>query len=339
MGLTDLREILVRKEKNLEELEGKHAVDAFNALYQFLTSIRQPDGTPLMDSQGRITSHLSGLFYRTCSLLEKNILPVYVFDGEPSELKKRTIAERRERKKEAEEQRIKALKEGRVEEAGRLAQRTASLSKEMVDESKKLLEAMGVPFVQAPSEGEAQCAFMAQEKVVDSACSQDYDALLFGAPLLTRNLTIAGKRKLPFRNQFIEVSPEQIFLQENLDSLGITREKLVWIALFCGTDFNEGIYGIGPKKALKLVKESSSLEEALKKAKAEADWIDVLEFFLKPPTTKVEASNLVFREPDKQKLTEFMLSREFSQQRIENALARAFKEPVNSSQKGLGSWC
>jgi len=335
----DLRDIVIRHERTFEQLEGKCAVDAFNALYQFLTIIRQPDGTPLMDSKGRITSHASGLFYRTCSLLEKNIVPIFVFDGEPSELKKRTIAERVERKIEAEEERKKALEAGDIERAGIMAQRTARLTPKMVDESKELLQLLGLPFVQAPSEGEAQCAVMAGEGVVKYAASQDFDALLFGAPRLMRNLTIAGKRKIPRRNQFMEVVPEEIVLQESLDALGITRQKLVWIGILSGTDFNLGIRGIGPKKSLKLVKEHDSMRAILAQLKQEIDFEEIERLFLHPPSVKVSAKELILKEHDKPGVLRFMCDeRDFSQERVENALARAFKEPLDKKQGTLKEW-
>ncbi len=260
-----LKPILVKHERTLDELSGTYAVDAYNVLYQFLTIIRQPDGTPLLNSKRQITSHLSGLFYRTCSLLEKNVTPIYVFDGEPSPLKAKTIAERVAAKAEAEELMKKARDEGRLEEAARLAQRTARLSRDMVKDGQRLLDAMGLPWVQAPSEGEAQCALMAQRGVVDAAASQDFDALLFGAPKLVRNLTFSGRRKLPQRNMYVTVQPESYDLQENLAALGLTREQLVWAGILIGTDFNEGVLGIGPKKALKLVQGCKTTDEVNQK--------------------------------------------------------------------------
>ncbi|MBI2445812.1 flap endonuclease-1 [Candidatus Micrarchaeota archaeon] len=256
-----LKPILVKHEHPLDELAGTYAVDAYNVLYQFLTIIRQPDGTPLLNSKREVTSHLSGMFYRTCALLEKNVTPIYVFDGEASPLKAKTIAERVAAKVEAEELLRKAREEGRLDEAARLAQRTARLTRPMVREGQRLLDAMGLPWVQAPSEGEAQCALMAQRGVVDAAASQDFDALLFGAPKLVRNLTFSGRRKLPQRNMYVTVQPEVYDLQENLSALGLTREQLVWAGILIGTDFNEGVLGVGPKKALKLVQGAKSTDE------------------------------------------------------------------------------
>ena len=161
MGV-DISDIIEAKEIEMEDIKNKSiAIDGYNTLYQFLSIIRQPDGTPLMDEKGRITSHLSGLFYRTVNIMEAGIKPVYVFDGKPPELKQKTLEERNERRKISEEEWKKALEEGDVEKARLYAQASSRLTKEMVEDSKKLLDLMGVPWVQAPSEGEAQAAYMA----------------------------------------------------------------------------------------------------------------------------------------------------------------------------------
>lgn len=338
MGARDLKEILESEQAKIEELRGRLAVDAYNAVYQFLSTIRGPDGSPLTDSHGRITSHLSGLFYRSCSLLEKGVQPVYVFDGKPSELKARTIAGRIEKKMEAEELMKKALEEGRLEEAARLAQRTSHLTKEMVVECKTLLELMGLPFVQAPSEGEAQCAAMASQGLVSAAASQDFDALLFGAPILVRNLTLAGRRRLPRSNATVEVFPERYYLKPNLERLGLKREQLIWIGLLCGTDFNEGVRGIGPKKGLKLVQENKTLKAVCEKTGQDyASFKEVEGLFLKPNVSRV--GKLEFGEPNREKIIGFMAGeRDFSEERVSNALARAFNQPLDSSQGTLKRW-
>ncbi|MEM5870583.1 MAG: flap endonuclease-1, partial [Candidatus Aenigmatarchaeota archaeon] len=253
MGV-QLRDILEAKEVDLETLKGRIiAIDAFNWLYQFLSSIRQIDGTPLMDIKGRITSHLSGLFYRTANLLEAGIKPVYVFDGEKPKFKKYTIEKRKEIREEAKEKWEKALERGDIEEAKKMAQRSGELNEEMIEESKELIRAMGLPIVQAKSEGEAQCAIMCKNGDVNFSASQDFDSLLFGSPKMIRNLNITGKRKVGGKE--VKISPEIIDLEENLNRLGITREQLIIIGILVGTDYNPGgIKGIGPKKALELVK-------------------------------------------------------------------------------------
>src|SRR5439155_4491383 len=222
----DLSDVVPKQGRKLADLQGKViAIDAHNALYQFLSSIRQPDGTPLKDKRGRITSHLSGLLYRSANLAESGIRPVYVFDGKPPELKRATIEERKERKVKAEAEYKEAVADGDEAKMLTKAQQTSYLSPEMVADSKRLLDALGLPWVQAPSEGEAQAAFMAQKGDVWAASSQDFDALLFGAPRLVRNLAVTGKRKLPGKSVWVDVEPELIELDAALQEPDITREQ------------------------------------------------------------------------------------------------------------------
>ncbi|MFH1750715.1 MAG: flap endonuclease-1 [Candidatus Micrarchaeota archaeon] len=337
MGVA-IGDIITTKKMTFDEIRGKIAIDAYNALYQFLSIIRQPDGTPLMDSQGRVTSHLSGLFYRTCNMLEKGLQPIYVFDGPPSELKKRTLAERREKKQLAMEEFERAKELGKEAEMKVYAQQTTKLTKDMAEEGKRLLQLLGIPALQAKSEGEAQCSQMCREGLVQAAGSQDYDALLFGTPVLLKNLTIAGRRKLPRKNIFVEVVPERIELQPNLDALGITQQKLIWIGILAGTDFNKGVHGIGAKKALKLVKEFDSFEAITQKLGKDLDYKPVEELFSKPDVASVSEKEIEFKEPDRDKLMEFMLERNFSADRVQAALQRAFKEPFGTRQSNLSKW-
>ncbi|MEM2342950.1 MAG: flap endonuclease-1, partial [Sulfolobales archaeon] len=313
MGV-DLRELIpdkaVRTINDLRELYGKViAIDAYNALYQFLTAIRQPDGTPLMDLKGRVTSHLSGLFYRTVNLMEACIKPIYVFDGKPPELKSREIAQRSLIKNEALIKYKDALERGDIETARRYAQISSKLTNEMVEEAKELLSAMGVPWVQAPSEGEAQAAYMTLKNVSWSTASQDYDSILFGSPRLIRNLTISGKRKLPKKDIYVEVKPELIELNTLLSSLAITREQLIDIAILLGTDYNpDGVKGIGPKTALKLIKTYGSLEKVLKilpEAQFPVDPLKIREFFLNPPVSNEYKVEWV--EPDEKRVKELLV--------------------------------
>jgi flap endonuclease-1 len=227
VGVTELGKLIgkeVRREIKLESLAGRYIVlDAYNALYQFLASIRQPDGTPLMDHAGRITSHISGLFYRTINLLEAGIKPVYVFDGKPPEFKLAEIEERKKIKEKAIEEAIKAIKEGRRDEAVKYMKRAVFLTSEMVEDAKKLLSYMGVPWVQAPSEGEAQASHMAKKGHCWAVGSQDYDSLLFGSPRLVRNLAVSPKRKVG--EEVVEVSPELIELDAVLKALRLKKQR------------------------------------------------------------------------------------------------------------------
>ncbi|MCX8185719.1 MAG: flap endonuclease-1 [Sulfolobales archaeon] len=348
MGV-DLRELIpdkaIRVINDLKELHGRTvAIDAYNALYQFLTAIRQPDGTPLMDSAGRVTSHLSGLFYRTINLVEVCIKPIYVFDGKPPELKSREIAQRSLVKDEALVKYKQALERGDLESAHRYAQMSSRLTNEMVDEVKELLSAMGIPWIQAPSEGEAQAAYLTLRNSSWSTASQDYDSLLFGSPRLIRNLTISGKRKLPKKDIYVEVKPEVIELNTLLNVLDISREQLIDIAILLGTDYNpDGVKGVGPKTALKLIKTYGSLDGALKalpEARFPVDPLKIKEFFLNPP---VVADYIIeWGEPDKELIKEVLISRhDFSEDRVNAALERlmkAFKECIKSRVRGLDAW-
>ncbi|MCA6212842.1 flap endonuclease-1 [Thermococcus bergensis] len=337
MGV-QIGELLPRKELELENLNGrKVAIDAFNAIYQFLSTIRQRDGTPLMDSKGRITSHLSGLFYRTINLMEAGIKPAYVFDGKPPEFKKKELEKRAEAREEAQEKWEEALARGDLEEAKKYAQRASKVNEMLIEDAKKLLELMGIPWVQAPSEGEAQAAYMASKGHVWASASQDYDSLLFGAPKLVRNLTITGKRKLPGKDVYVEVKPELIVLEEVLKELNITREKLIELAILVGTDYNPGgIKGIGPKKALEIVKYSKDPLAKYQKM-SDVDLYAIKEFFLNPPTT--DEYKLEWKMPDEEGILKFLCDEhDFSEERVKNGLERLKKAVKAGRQFTLDSW-
>lgn len=326
MGV-DLADLVPRTKTTLEELSGKtFAVDAYNALYQFLAIIRGPTGAPLMDRQGRVTSHLSGLLYRTTNLAERGIRLTYVFDGKPPTLKEVEIKRRRAIKEEAVVKYEAALAKGQVEEARKYAQATASLKDMMVEDAIKLLTHLGVPYVQAPSEGEAQAAHMATRGDVWAAVSQDFDSILFGAKRLVRNLAISGKRKLPMREAFVQVDPETLTMDDALRELQLTREQLIDLGILIGTDFNpDGFKGIGPRTALKLIKEHGSID-SIAKSNPEFHPPPELErirnIFLRPEVT----SNypLQWKEPDVDQLVEFLCGdRDFNEERVRIAVAKA----------------
>jgi len=325
----NLRDLVPKTIVRLEDLSGRSiAIDAYNALYQFLAIIRQPDGTPLKDSTGRITSHLSGLLYRTSNLVEMGIKPVYVFDGIPPTLKEVEIKRRMKVKEEALVRYEKALKEGKIEEARVYAQATSRLKDYMAEDSKRLLDLMGIPWVQAPSEGEAQAAHLVKRGGADYCASQDYDSLLFGAPKFIRNVTISGRRKLPSKNIYIEVVPEVVELENVLKECGITYEQLVDVGILIGTDFNpNGIEGLGPKTALKLIKEHGTLENALphlKNAEFPAEPQRIREIFLNPKVT--DDYTVEWREPDVEGVIGFICrQRDFSEDRVKKALEKMQK--------------
>ena len=300
------------------------AIDAHNVLYQFLSSIRQRDGTPLKDSKGQITSHLSGLFHRTANMIEAKIRPVYVFDGKPHPLKAKTLEERRKRKEQAEKEWKEALKAGDLEKARSKAQQTSRLTDEMIDQSKELLEALGIPFIQAPGEGEAQASIMVKKGDAFAVGSQDYDCLLVGSPVLIRNLTSSGRRKLPGKEAYAKVFPRQIRLKSNLKTLGITHKQLVDMAILIGTDFNDGIWGIGPKKSLKLIKKNGNIENVIatidsENAPSSEEIKEIRKIFLKPDV--IDDYELVWNAPNSEKVIKILCdNHHFSKERVEPLL-------------------
>ena len=344
MGLSELRELIkpVIKNVTLNELSGKTvALDAFNALYQFLSAIRQPDGTPLMDSKGRITSHLSGLFYRTKNLLEYGIRVIYVFDGKHPEFKKKEIQIREEIKRKMEEKYKRAIELGIKEDLKKYAQGTSRLTPEMVNDAKELLTAMGVPWIQAPSEGEAQAAYLAKKGIANFTGSQDYDSLLFGSPRVVRNLTITGKRKV--RGREVEIFPEIIELNQVLEHLKLTQDQLIWLALLVGTDYNpEGIPNIGLKTAYSLVKSTNDPEKLFNYVKWDRyypniDWRELIEFFKDPPV--IEVDDVEWGEPDEEKIMKILVDdHDFNPDRVKKAIEELKKAMRSGTQKSILSF-
>jgi flap endonuclease-1 len=319
-----MADIIPEQTTTLDNLSNKTlAVDAYNALYQFLAIIRQPDGTPLKDRRGRVTSHLSGLLYRTTNLAERGIKLSFVFDGKPPELKDAEIQRRRRIKEEAVIHYEEALREGKLKEARTYAQATSSLKDIMVEDAKKLLDALGVSWVQAPSEGEAQAAFIASRGDVWAVASQDHDSLLFGAPRMVKNLAITGRRKLPRRNTYVEVEPRVIELARVLHALSLTREQLIDVGILIGTDFNpDGVKGIGPKTAVKFLREHGNLESVKDLGVAAPLDVDrIRTIFLKPNVT-IDYS-LTWKQPDEDKVVAFLCGEhDFSEDRVRKALSR-----------------
>jgi len=337
----DLADIIPEEAITLDSLSGKTlAVDAYNALYQFLAIIRQPDGTPLKDKRGRVTSHLSGLLYRTANLAERGVRLAFVFDGKPPEMKTSEIRRRRKVREEAKAHYEVALKEGRLEEARTYAQATSSLRDAMVEDAKNLLDALGVAWIQAPSEGEAQAAYVATRGDVWGVASQDHDSLLFGAPRMVKNLAITGRRKLPRRDVYVEVEPKLIELTKVLTDLSLSREELIDVGILIGTDFNpDGVKGIGPKTALKLIHEHHSLD-ALKPKEptipGPANIESIREIFLKPNVT----SNYLLKwsEPSVERVVEFLCGEhDFSEDRVRKAVTKMTK-PSATAKTTLESY-
>ncbi|MDR0900683.1 MAG: flap endonuclease-1 [Methanobrevibacter sp.] len=321
------KDIISPEKINLKDLDGKAiAIDGANTLYQFLSSIRQRDGTPLMDNKGNITSHLSGILYRTAAIVEKGIKPIYVFDGKPSEHKEDTVEARREVRAEAEKKWKEALEKGDEEEARKFATRSSRMSPYIIDSAKKLLELMGIPYVQSFGEGEAQASYMVKKGDAWAVASQDYDCLLFGSPKIIRNLTISGNLS----------DLEYLELKKVLYSLNLSREQLIDVALLVGTDFNPGIKGVGSKTGLKIMK-NSSLEEYLKEKDENLGLPTqkLRNIFLNPEINP--DYDIKWKSVDKEGIINFMCTEhDFSPERVEGAIKKM--EKLNTTQKSLEDW-
>jgi len=345
MGL-NIREIIPSREIEIEDLKGKLVcVDAFNTLYQFLSSVRQPDGTPLMDDKGRITSHLSGIFYRNINLLSDGIKLVYVFDGDAPDLKVKTYKKRQGERELARERYEEAKQEEDLDKMKRYSSQLIRLNNEIIEESKELLEAMGIAVVQAPSEGEAEAAYLCKiKKEVYASASQDFDSLLFGAPRLIRNLTLARRRKTI--SGFVEVKPEFIELDKVLNFLEINLDQLICLGILVGTDYNpKGIPGIGQKKALQIVKKFKQpvlifkeVEEKILSLKEEDrfDWKEIFELFHKHKVVDVDFK---FKKINEKKIREILVEKHnFSEERIEKQLEKLREIVEKGKQKNLDKW-
>lgn len=322
------KDIVSPEEINLKDLNGRTiAIDAYNTIYQFLSGIRQRDGSPLTDDEGRVTSHLSGILYRTSSIVDQGIKPIYVFDGGPSEYKSKTVEARLAVREEAREKYEAAKAAGDMEEARKYGMRSSRMSEYIIESSKELLTYMGVPYVQAKGEGEAQGAYMVQKGDAWAVASQDYDCLLFGAPRIIRNLTLSGGLS----------NLEYLELEKVLSEIDLTREQLIDVALMVGTDFNEGIHGIGAKTGLKLIRNNTLEDVLVQKGITDVPYEpdELRNIFLKHEINP--DYDIKFKKVDIEKICEFMCEEHgFSQNRVLNVCDKMKK--LNSTQKSLDSW-
>jgi flap endonuclease-1 len=335
---TQITSLLESEEISFDQLKGKVlAIDAYNILYQFLSSLRMPDGTPLKDSKGNITSHLNGLFLRSMKLMKFGIKLIFVFDGKHPELKANEIKRRKEAKEIAYSKLQDAISEKDTDAMKKYSMQTTSLTKDMVNEAKELLNYLGIPYVDAPSEGEAQAAYMVKKGDADYVVSQDTDALLFGAYDVIRNLTISQKKKKISTLSYDTIKPQNFNLSHNLNHLGIDQDKLIILSILVGTDFNPGgIKGIGPVKALKAIKETDNYDELFEKFEwskyFDYSWKEVYNIFKNIPVTN--DYELKWKEINKQKIIELLCdTHDFNKERISKELD-SFKEK-DTSQKGL----
>lgn len=338
MGL-NLKDIAIREKTTLEAFGSRVvAIDAYNAIYQFLSTIRGSDGMPLSDIRGNVTSHLSGLLYRNTNFLSLGIKPVWIFDGKPPSLKSAEIERRKMAKTDAAVKYERAIAEGNMEEARKYAQQTTSMKDWMVSQSKELLELFGIPHIQAPSEGEATAAHLTTTEHAWVSASQDYDSILFGARRLVRNFTSSSKRKVPNRNFYVVVEPELILMDRVLKSTELSRPQLVDVGILIGTDFNPGgLSRIGPKTALKLIKKHSRLEDVpqIQEALAGVPYEKIREIFLEPEVADVEG--IEFGKVDHDGIVQYLIEYDFSETRIVQALNRMRRAQERQSQT-LEKW-
>ena len=343
MGVA-ITELLLIKEINIEFLKNKVlVVDAPMWLYQFLSSIRQRDGTLLTDSKGQVTSHLMGLMTRISNLAQQNIRLAFVFDGESPKLKHLTLEKRKEIKINAQKNFDMAKEKDDLILMKKYAARTSRLTDGMIGEAKKLVEAFGLPVIDAPSEAEAQASLIVKNNNAFAIATNDADAMLFEAPKIVRNLNMAGKKKKTNKLSYEAINPDLISLEENLRHLGITQDQLIALAMLIGTDYNSGgIKGIGPKTSLKLVKEHGNNFEALfNEAKwndfFEFSWHEVFDLIKNIPVNK--NYHLKWTEVNEEKIMKLLVdNHDFSEERVKSQIESLVKTKQKGNQKGLGEF-
>jgi len=344
MGVA-ITELLKSEEIKLESLRGKVlAVDAFNVLYMFVTTIRGPDGSPLMDSKGRITSHLTGLFSRFSNLMEKGMKFVFVFDGVSPDLKKDERERRRKLKEDAKDLYEQAKQSQDFENMKKFAARSVFLSEEMILEAKRLIRAMGMSVIDAPSEGEAQAAHIVKKGDAFAVLSQDADCLLNGAPRMIRNLSITAKRKMPGQFNHKPAEPELIDLKNNLVFLNLNHDQLIVLAILVGTDYNYGgVKGVGPKKALKLLEKH---KEDFNSLFDEVKWFEFFDFswkkifYIIKNMPVIDDYKLEFVNPNFNEIRKILVDEhDFSLERVNSTLEKLEEYKNINAQKGLGDFC
>ncbi|WP_134670752.1 flap endonuclease-1 [Halorussus marinus] len=326
MGNTDLRQLAVLSEVPFEDLDGETvAVDAHNWLYKYLTTtVKWTTDDAYTTADDTEVANLIGVVQGLPKFFENDLTPVFVFDGSVTDHKSAEIEQRREAREAREERLEKAREAGDAIEVARLDAHTQRLTDTIQRTTRELFDRLDVPYIEAPAEGEAQAAYMNRVGAVDYCGTEDYDALLLGAPLTLRQLTSKG-------------DPELMDFEATLDDLEVTWEQLVDIGILCGTDFNEGVSGIGPKTALETVKEHGDIWGVLEAEGAHIDKdVDVIrELFLNPSVTDDYAFDAEM-DPDLDAAREYVVDEwEVSAEEVERGFERIEESVV---QTGLGEW-
>ncbi|RDW73696.1 Flap endonuclease 1 [Coleophoma crateriformis] len=308
------------------------------SIYSFLIAVRS-GGEMLTNEDGETTSHLMGMFYRTLRIVDNGIKPVYVFDGAPPKLKSGELAKRFQRKAEATEGLEEAKETGTAEEVEKFSRRTVRVTREHNAECQRLLKLMGVPYIIAPTEAEAQCAVLARAGKVYAAASEDMDTLCFDSPVLLRHLTFSEQRKEPI---------QEIHLDKVLSGLNMDRKQFVDLCILLGCDYLDPIPKVGPNTALKLIREHGSLEKVVEWIKSDKkekyaipeDWpyADARELFFKPDVRPADHAECEFKweAPDVEGLVQFLVTEKgFSEDRVRTAAAKLTKNLKSSQQARL----
>ncbi|EIN12797.1 PIN domain-like protein [Punctularia strigosozonata HHB-11173 SS5] len=325
-------------EHDIKTLFGrKVAIDASMSIYQFLIAVRQKDGEMLTNDSGETTSHLMGFFYRTIRIVENGIKPAYIFDGKPPELKSGVLAKRFEKREEAKEEGEEAKETGTAEDMDRFSRRTVKVTREHNEECRKLLRLMGIPVVVAPSEAEAQCAELARGGKVYAAGSEDMDTLTFNAPILLRHLTFSEAKKTPI---------SEINLAKALEGLQMDMSQFIDLCILLGCDYLEPIKGVGPKTALKLIREHGGLagvmEHLREKGKGKGGvqipeywpWEEAKKLFEKPDVEPADEVQLEWKNPDVEGLVQFLVvEKGFNEERVRKGAEKLTKF-LNAKQQG-----
>ncbi|KAF8843390.1 PIN domain-like protein [Paxillus ammoniavirescens] len=340
-------------EHDIKTLFGrKVAIDASMSIYQFLIAVRQKDGEMLTNDAGETTSHLMGFFYRTIRIVENGIKPAYVFDGRPPELKAGVLSKRFERREEAKADGEEAKETGTAEDLDRFSRRTVKVTREHNEECQKLLRLMGIPVIVAPSEAEAQCAELARGGKVYAAGSEDMDTLTFATPILYRHLTFSEAKKAPI---------SEIVLEKALQGLEMDMSQFIDLCILLGCDYLEPIKGVGPKNALKLIREFGGLKEVvehLREKQAEKEertadaedggkkkkggihvplewpWEEAKKLFEKPDVLPASEVEVEWKGPDVEGLVQFLVvEKGFNEERVRKG-AEKLQKFLNTKQQG-----
>nr|CAD7395182.1 unnamed protein product [Timema poppensis] len=343
MGILGLAKIIADiapssvKESEIKNYFGRIvAIDASMSLYQFLIAVRS-EGAQLTSVDGETTSHLMGTLYRTIRLIENGIKPLYVFDGKPPQLKSGELAKRAERREEAQKSLEKAEEAGDSEQVDKFNRRLVKVTKHHADECKELLKLMGVPYIEAPCEAEAQCAALVKSGKVFATATEDMDALTFGTNVLLRHMTFSEARKMPI---------QEFHLDRVLEGLQLNQNEFIDFCILLGCDYCDSIRGIGPKKAMDLIKQHRNLETILerldtKKYPPPENWLykEARKLFLEPDIADPETIELKWTNPDEEGLVKYLCTdKAFNEDRVRNAAKKLSKARTGSTQARLDSF-